>query len=219
MDPAIPPSKRHCPEMGGRDIEKCTKYLVLKCANEGENLTKVSPFLIHKVLSNYIPGPLESVKKLRDGTLLIKTRNKNQSEKLLALKTLHNIPIKVETHKTLNTCRGVITSYDLLYVSEEEITKEMASQGVTSCRRLSKRQDGEFKNTTSVVLTFALEKPPEKVYVGYEACSVRPYIPSPLRCFQCNRYGHTAQTCKSKSTCPKCAKDKHDGQLCSSPFQ
>ncbi|KAG8235045.1 hypothetical protein J437_LFUL017342, partial [Ladona fulva] len=131
-----------------------------------------------------------------------KTSDEKQSEKLQALQKLHDIPIRVEVHRSLNTCRGVISSYDLLYVSEEEITKEMASQGVNSCRRLSKKQD---------------EKPPEKVYVGFEVCSMRPSIPSTLRCFQCNYNGHTAQSCKGKPICHKCAKVKHDGEPCSSP--
>jgi hypothetical protein len=47
----------------------------MKCANDGETLTKVSPFLIRRVLSAAVPGELESAKKLRDGTLLIKTAN------------------------------------------------------------------------------------------------------------------------------------------------
>ena len=34
-----------------------------------------------------------------------------------------NIPITVSTHRTLNSCRGVISESDLQYVSEEELVE------------------------------------------------------------------------------------------------
>lgn len=214
----VPPPKRPRPEAGGGDVKisASRKFLIMKCANEGETLTKVSPFLIRRVLSAAIPGELESAKKLRDGSLLIKCSNDIQSEKLLKMAKLNDIPVKVQVHRTLNTCRGVISHYDLLYVSEDEINSEMASQGVVDCRRLKTRKNGELINSTSVILTFCRDSLPEKVYVGYESVSVRPFIPSPMRCFQCQRFGHIATRCQGKATCPRCGKDKHDGNSCTS---
>ncbi|KAG8236167.1 hypothetical protein J437_LFUL005274 [Ladona fulva] len=177
----------------------------------------MSPFLIHRVLSGSVLGKLKSAEKLRDGTLLVETNDETQSEALLKMTNIQDTPIKVEPHKTLNTCRGVISCYDLMYITADEIAKEMASQGVISCRRLQRKQTGEMVNTTSVVLTFAWDRLPEKVYVGYEVCTVRPYIPSPIRCFKCNRHGHTANSCKAKPTCPKCAGDMYDGEPCNGP--
>jgi type II secretory pathway pseudopilin PulG len=166
-----------------------------------------------------VTGDLISAKKLRDGTLLITTANEAQSAKLLAMDTFNGIPVKVQVHRTLNTCRGVITNYDLLYVSDEEIKSEMASQGVIDCRRLKTKRNGELINSTSVILTFSRDTLPEKVFVGYESVSVRPFIPSPMRCFQCQRFGHIATRCEGKATCPRCGREKHDGDACTSaPF-
>lgn len=36
---------------------------------------------------------------------------------------------------------------------------------------------------------------------------VRLYIPPPLRCYRCQRYGHIAAVCKGKQRCPKCGGD------------
>ena len=33
------------------------------------------------------------------------------------------------------------------------------------------------------------------------------YIPDPLRCYRCQKYGHTAKNCSSKEKCPICSKD------------
>jgi hypothetical protein len=218
-EPNFPPTKINRPDEGGGETSSCAsrKYLVIRCSKEGETLTKVSPFLIHKVLSGAVPGDLESVKKLRDGSLLVKTSSDKQSEKLLALKRLHDIPVVVEPHRGLNTCRGVISCYDLLYVDVVDITKEMASQGVIDCRRLTTKRNGEVINTTSAILTFSRDMLPEKVNVGYERCPVRPYIPNPLRCYKCQRFGHVAPKCKGNDICPKCSKAKHEGEVCASP--
>ncbi len=37
--------------------------------------------------------------------------------------------------------------------------------------------------------------------------AVRPYIPPPIRCYRCQRYGHIAAVCKGKQRCPKCGGD------------
>ena len=33
-----------------------------------------------------------------------------------------------------------------------------------------------------------------------------------MRCFNCNRFGHTSQRCKVAAKCQSCGKDKHEGQ-------
>ncbi|GFS53294.1 RNA-directed DNA polymerase from mobile element jockey [Trichonephila clavipes] len=49
---------------------------------------------------------------------------------------------------------------------------------------------------------------------SYLRCSVRPYIPNPLRCFQCQRFGHSKPTCRGKPTCARCGAVGHDsGEL------
>ena len=37
-----------------------------------------------------------------------------------------------------------------------------------------------------------------------------------MRCFNCNKSGHTSQHCKVAAKCPDCGKDKHEGQ-CEGP--
>ncbi|GBO14066.1 hypothetical protein AVEN_231099-1 [Araneus ventricosus] len=44
--------------------------------------------------------------------------------------------------------------------------------------------------------------------------SVRPYISSPLRCFQCQRFGHSKTSCRGTLTCARCAEVGHDSSHC-----
>ncbi|GBL55405.1 hypothetical protein AVEN_232921-1 [Araneus ventricosus] len=44
--------------------------------------------------------------------------------------------------------------------------------------------------------------------------SVRAYIPNPLRCFQCQRFGHSKTSYCGTLTCPRCAEVGHDNSQC-----
>ncbi|GFX38934.1 uncharacterized protein TNCV_747131 [Trichonephila clavipes] len=46
--------------------------------------------------------------------------------------------------------------------------------------------------------------------MAYFRCPVREYIPNPLRCFNCQRYGHSKNVCLGQSTCPRCGEVGHD---------
>ncbi|GFU28331.1 uncharacterized protein TNCV_99941 [Trichonephila clavipes] len=49
---------------------------------------------------------------------------------------------------------------------------------------------------------------------AYLHCPVRPYIPNPLRCFQCQRFGHSKTVCRGQPTCSRCAEVGHDSADC-----
>ncbi|GFT03180.1 hypothetical protein TNCV_3610461 [Trichonephila clavipes] len=50
--------------------------------------------------------------------------------------------------------------------------------------------------------------------MAYHPCPVRPYIPNPLRCFQCQRFGHSKTVCRGQPTCSRCAEVGHDSADC-----
>ena len=56
---------------------------------------------------------------------------------------------------------------------------------------------------------------PKDIRIGYLRVKVDPFIPNPLRCFKCQKYGRGAQRCSSAAVCPKCALE-HEG-LCTKP--
>ncbi|GFT55216.1 RNA-directed DNA polymerase from mobile element jockey [Trichonephila clavipes] len=104
-------------------------------------MSKISPFAIHKTLIG-IGGEPKSVKRLRSGDLLIETISDLQTKSFLLAKTFFNSPVTVSPHKTLNSCRGVISEPDLLSTPDAEILEGFSDQGViqrfghsqTSCR-------------------------------------------------------------------------------------
>ncbi|CAL1281252.1 unnamed protein product [Larinioides sclopetarius] len=175
----------------------------------------MSPFLVNKLIISTI-GEVADIKKLRSGDLLIETNSKKQATTLSKLSTLGTWPVSVSLHKTLNFSRGVISEQTLVQHSDNELQEELKSQGVCVARRILIRRNGQLIPTKHVVLTFENPILPKYIKAGYLRCNVRPYIPNPLRCFQCQRYGHSRQSCRGKPSCAKCAATDHDTSSCTS---
>ncbi|GFV38561.1 RNA-directed DNA polymerase from mobile element jockey [Trichonephila clavipes] len=176
-------------------------------------MSKISPFAIHKTLIG-IGGEPKSVKRLRSGDLLIETISDLQTKSFLLAKTFFNSPVTVSPHKTLNSCRGVISEPDLLSTPDAEILEGFSDQGVIQVRRITIKRDSNIIPTKHIILTFNKPKLPTTVKAGYLNCKIRPYIPNPLRCFKCQRFGHSQTSCRGQLTCSRCASVGHSSTDC-----
>ncbi|GBN58464.1 hypothetical protein AVEN_187342-1 [Araneus ventricosus] len=186
-----------------------TFFIIKRASTSAETFHTVSPFLVEKAITATV-GDVKSTKKLRSGDLLVEVQSRKQSEQIVKLKTFSNIPITVSPHASLNSSKGVITCGELLNVTTEEILKELQGQGVSHVRRISIRRDGQLLNTKHLILTFDSAKLPENIKAGYMRLSVRTYIPNPLRCFKCQRFGHSKTSCRGTLTCARCAEVGHE---------
>ena len=59
---------------------------------------------------------------------------------------------------------------------------------------------------------------PKSIRAGYLECSITPYIPKPLRCFKCQRFGHFKTSCRGNLTCGCCSAVGHDSLNCNEAF-
>ncbi|GBM53606.1 hypothetical protein AVEN_105493-1 [Araneus ventricosus] len=126
------------------------------------------------------------------------------------LKSLSTIPVTVNPHATLNSSKEVISCGELLKESGEKITEELKSQEVIHVRRITIRRVGQVLNTKRLILTFDSNKLPEHTKAGYMRLSVTTYIPNPLRCFKCQRFGHSKTSCRGTLTNARCAEVGHE---------
>jgi hypothetical protein len=187
------------------------KFFIVKLKDG--NFHDYSPFLIHKSIESTI-GRVKSVKKLKSGDLLIQADSVSQTVTLLDCKTLGNLPVSVTPHSTLNFSRGVISEPDLRLIPENEILENLKSQQVCAVRKITTRRDGNVQPTNHIILTFNSPELPTFIMAGYLRCPVRPYIPNPLRCFQCQRFGHSKISCRGTVTCARCSEVGHDSEKC-----
>jgi len=116
------------------------KYIIIS-RKDNQSFENVSPFIIKKVIDFQCGGEVESVKKTRDGKLLVKTKGLIQAQRLLRLTQFHNFLVSSSEHKTLNTLKGVIYSNDLRNIEKEDILKELSSQKVIEVEKIF-----QFKN-------------------------------------------------------------------------
>ncbi|GFU06109.1 uncharacterized protein TNCV_4764491, partial [Trichonephila clavipes] len=161
-----------------------------------------------------ISGDPKSVRKLPSSVLLIETASAVQSKYFLMAKTFLDSTLTVSPHKSLNSSRGVISESDLLCASETEILERLSDQGVTQDRRITIKKDSKHLPTKHRILTFNSPKLPATIKTGYLNCKICPYIPNPLRCFQCPRFGHSQTSCRGQLTCSRCASAGHSSMDC-----
>ncbi len=193
-------------------IDRCEfRFFIIKL--DGGDFHDVSPFLIQKSIQSTV-GRFKSIKKLKSGDLLLETDCVSHTLSLLDCKKLGHLSVSVTPHSTLNFSRGVISEPDLLSTPETEILENLKSQQVCEVRRITIRRDGKEIKTKHLILTFSTPVQPTSIMAGYLHCPVRPYIPNPLRCFQCQRFGHSKLSCRGTVTCSRCSEVGHDSEKC-----
>ncbi|GFW10869.1 uncharacterized protein TNCV_4919881 [Trichonephila clavipes] len=206
-----PPSPTHLTQpVNIEQISLSTRFLIVSLPN---NMSVKSPFAIQKALIG-IGGEPKSVKRLRSGDLLIETTSSLQTKSFRLAKSFLNSPVTVSPHKSLNSCRGVISEPDLLGTSVSEILEGFSDQGVTQVRRITIKKDSTIVPTKHLILTFNSPKLPNTIKAGYLNSKIHPYIPNPLRCFKCQRFGHSQTSCRGQFTCSRCASVGHSSTDC-----
>ncbi|GBO19103.1 hypothetical protein AVEN_120694-1 [Araneus ventricosus] len=183
-----------------------------RISSQNENFHSVSPFLVQKGINSSI-GDVKSIRKLRSGDLLIEVSSRKQAQQIVKLNALSTLPVTVGAHSTLNSSKGVVTCGELFFTPTEEIAEDFKCQGVTHVRRIKIRREGKLLDTKHLVLTFHSPKLPQSIKAGYMNLAVKPYIPNPLRCFKCQRFGHSKLACRGTLACADGEKN-HDSLQC-----
>ena len=150
--------------------------------------------------------------------LTVKSYDRNLTQKLINTKQILGkeviVSIKIFKPKTslsspLGTMKKVIIFGVPLYFEDEEILSET---GCDYFKRLPAKQESD---TSPVILGYGGDIP-AKILIGFSSFKPKLYIPQPLRCFKCNKFGHVASRCLSKLTCPRCASN-HKVEDCQVP--
>jgi hypothetical protein len=92
-------------------------------------------------------------------------------------------------------------------MEEAEITNELKPQGVLLTKRMKVKKNGNLIPTNTYILDFDTPNPPEKIKIGYYCLKVETYIPNPLRCYNCQKFGHSSDRCKNEKVCFRCGSE------------
>ena len=191
--------------------ESFARYLTIQSKNPDKPITSLSPFVIEKEIEATI-GTAKSVKMCKNKTLLVETSRKTQTENLKKKTTFFGVPVEVTEHKTLNSSKGIIRERILRTETEENILEYLKPQGVTHVKRFKIKKNGELVNTNTLLLTFNTVVAPQTLKIFYQIIPVDLYVPKPLRCFNCQKFGHHESNCPSDegSVCQRCGAGNHD---------
>ncbi|XP_033761237.1 uncharacterized protein LOC117343018 [Pecten maximus] len=197
--------RKDSPQAEVNTVSKPDKYsLIIKGHNI--KLALKNPIVIQKLLSAVTEYPAKNIRGLGNGDLVVTCADEQQKIKLLKIKTLGEYKVSVKEPVSSNKSEGVIygVSTELTEVDTVDNLKDI---GVFKAIRMKGKQYENSENSTTVRLVFNTKELPESVALGYRTYTVKLYIPPPLRCYNCNRYGHIAVKCKGKQRCQKCGGD------------
>ena len=110
----------------------------------------------------------------------------------------------MSTRKLKIQCKGVIHGV-VLDISEDDIVVAYKDQGVIAAKRMTKKgPGGKVTQLSLVCLTFDMVDLPLSITMGYQSYPVRAYVPDVIRCYKCQRIGHTVNNCKGPQKCVRC---------------
>ena len=166
-------------------------------------------------------GSYEFCKPLRNGNLMVKCNNVSQIKTLVNLTEIFDAAgnkISIITSVMAPPgAKGIIRNVPIT-LCENEILEILKPQKVKYVKRFQLKpkdyeKTNEMQSSTTVLLHFTCSDLPEKVVIGYMSFKTQIYIPKPLRCFKCNRFGHVASKCKNKDRCSRCG-GEHTWKTC-----
>lgn len=181
--------------------------VILKLSGSGTrgmNFVKLAEHLGKEI------GTFLYAKALANGRILVVCKSKVQQEKALALKSLNRCDVEVYVPGTGTRAKGVIYGVPT-DITVDEILEKVKGGRVMEAKRFLVTRDNEKVESQTVLLTFSSEVSPQRVELGYLSFQVKPYIRPPLRCFNCQRFGHVAAVCRGRRKCGKCGGDHNYG--------
>ena len=211
-----PPSRRNrtsryknIPRTMHPEIEIRNRFYILESLEKDKTMEDAGVFEMKKDITAKCQGFPETCTFLRDGTLLIKSKNLTQSGYIEKLRNVAGMNVKTTPHPRLNTCKGTVLARRWERYSEDELCEHLQDEGVIHVKRLKSRPDKKYTGER-YLLTFHRMTPPEKINGGLERLEVREFIPSPRRCFNCQGFGHMGALCRrAEATCATCSGRQH----------
>ena len=144
-------------------------------------------------------GPCERLSEdFHNQSWTVQVKSEQQGNLLLNMKELLSEPVIVTAHDYYNQSQGVLTCALLKGYSDQDITEGLSEHGVIQCRRIIRNPKSTTPEpTATLILTFNTPNPPDRITIrtGLKE-RIRPYIPLPRRCFNCQHYGHSGAKCR-----------------------
>lgn len=178
--------------------------------NATDNLRVLNRQALSVYLENTVPNEIKDVRiNTRRNILAIDVMNPSALTILQHVTQLGNIKVRSIVPTNGATITGVI--YD--------IDNEISNADLPILIKPASEHNvivhvGRLGNSRCVRITFKGDCLPPYVKVGHFRHQVRPFIPRPMQCFNCQKIGHVKGVCRNSAVCPRCA-EPHSEDNCS----
>ena len=190
-------------------IDNWARFLTLKSNN------KLASSMLENRLLHECPTKELGFRLKEPNEWLIEATTKNQSEAILNIEEIAGIKVEVTRHDTLNYIQGTVI---LPHIQDETIPEKKILLESLQLRynnvhdievfEIKSRKDPQIK-LNIMKIKFMGQEIPQKIKILGQNREVRPYIPKPLQCDRCCKYGHTHKRCTSKEVCTMCGSQQH----------
>ena len=190
-------------------IDNWSRYLVLKTSN------KITSAKLENILLSHYSSKEMSFRLIKPNEWLIHTTTKAQSEIYQSLNEIEGIDVSVKKHDTLNSIQGTIILPNI--DDEHDLpNKDLLLDSLK--KRYSNVQDLEIyeipsRNNSRTLrigkIKFEGQVLPDKIKIQGQSCELRPFIPKPLQCKMCSKFGHTDKKCRGNPVCAYCSSEDH----------
>ena len=197
--------KATCASNSEKSSPLSTIYKLTLQYDFGSNKTKLTPLSIARALEAKFnsTSDLSIIPNRISKCLTIETNDEEIFHTLLDLQAIDDMPVKIETKNSIT--KGTFYCEEELDLTKKE-EAQLEKQGVVDLYRI--------KHTNLYAITFDRPQLPTSIKISTLVFSIRIFIPRPRRCFNCQRYGHTNDTCFHPKVCCKCGVLGHSYEQC-----
>ena len=177
------------------------------------NLSKVNPIYVAQTINDLV-GKVTKVYNTQNGLKILcnkKQANLFKKEQKFG-KYRCNFAIK-DNNDFKPKLKGIMHGIPLdtnIFDIEKELKVQNSFADIEKVLRLQKFDKIQDKkiDTESVIIVYSSEIVfPSYLYLGYRRLTVKEFIPHPVRCYKCQRFGHISKNCRGKQRCPFCGEN------------
>ncbi|XP_067275529.1 uncharacterized protein [Pseudorasbora parva] len=195
-----------------KDPKSMLFNVVVRFEGEG-GVKRIDPIKLTKIIKEQV-GEVKYARILGDGNLLIGCSNERQMEKAKKMSCIGKVKVvKVARvgEKRTGGSKGVVYGIPRT-VSMKEMVENLKRQNRSVKNAVRMTRGIEKIETESVLVEFETKDVPKELYYGFMVYNIREYVPKPMRCYNCQEFGHMAKVCKGKRRCARCSGDHEYGK-------
>ena len=187
--------------------------------------TELTAAKFENLLLSKCPTREMSFRPINRKEWLVETTTRNQSETYQSIDSFNGVSVTVQRHDKLNSIEGTVIlphNNDCDGLPNETILLDSLKLRYPNVESIkvyeipSKKQSGSKLRVARI--KFKGHILPSDIKIEGQKRELLPYLPKPLQCKNCSKYGHTHTKCRNPSKCAFCGSEDHETTWnCGSP--